>query len=224
MPINFKDPFAQATLQQWLTKQYGGWSQQAQDIYNNILSGTQDSGSVLSDPKILSDQSGLLNRLKGISETGMENLNLYRQNAQAQIGRQYNKSATGLRESLAQSGLLRSGIGASAQMGLDASRMQAFGDVEEQLMRQNEATKMNALNAALGYGIDLDKMRLQVALQERGLDQNALLSLLGLSQTTDTAALQDERNKSPLGGILGGIGGSFLGGLGGALGSSLGKK
>jgi len=214
MPFNMNDPTTQGFLKMFLGKQYGGWSNDAESMYNSMTSG-QSEGSGLSD------YSGIQDLLKKRSETGMENLGTYRQNAQTAVNTGYNKSALGLKESLAQSGLLRSGVGASAQMGLDASRMGALGGVEEGLMRENESYKTNALQQLMGLNLNIDSQ----TLQKMGLDQNALLALMGYGQTTDTAALQDQRESSGgLGGLLGGIGGMFLGGLGGSLGSSLGKK
>ena len=114
---DFTNPFTKSLLQQFLGKQYGGWSQQAQDIYGGIA-GTSTGSSLTNLPY-------LQNTFKGMAETGMPNLGTYRQNAQTQIGQQYNKSSTALSEALAQSGMLRSGAGANARLGLDALRMQA---------------------------------------------------------------------------------------------------
>lgn len=187
---DFSNPFAQAILKQFLGKQYGGFSGEAVNQYNQIA-GTKTGSS-------LSNLPYLQSTFKGMAENGMPNLANYRQNAQTQIGQQYQKSSTALSEALAQSGMLRSGAGVNARLGLDASRMQATAGVEQNLMQMNEKYKMNALAQLLG----LDQM----SLQEAGLNQNFLLALMGQAGTTDTRAQQNERDTAfgtGLGNIVG---------------------
>lgn len=194
MPFDFSSPFAQTILKQYLGKQYGGQSRQTNDIFNSIIgsSGGTSSGSVLTD------NSSLLAKLKGMSETGMSGLDTYRQNAQTAVNTNYNKASTGLSESLAQSGLFRSGVGTAGKMSLEAGRSNALGNVETNLMKENEAYKANALAQLLGFTNAQDALKLQ----ESGLDQNALLALLGYGQTTAT---EETDNNSSWGNILGSL-------------------
>lgn len=192
---NFKDPFAQLALKQWLGKQYGGWSQQTEDIYNNMLGSSETTN-------LLTDQTDLLNLLKTRATTGMEGMDKYRQTAQTSVNQAYNKANIGLKESLAGSGMLRSGVATTGQAGLEAGRANALGNVETNLMKENEAYKNDALSKLLGFSVNLDQLKLQQA----GLDQNSLMALLGYGQTTDTSTDDNSAWGSIFGGLLGGVG------------------
>ena len=192
MPFDFSSSFAQQMLKEYLGKQYGGHSQQTEDIYNSIIKGS--SGGTTSTSGSSSNYGYLSNLLKGNVTSGMPNMAQYRQNAQTAVNTNYNKASTGLSESLAQSGLFRSGVSTAGKMSLEAGRSNALGNVETNLAEQDVAYRTNALSQLLGLE--------NTNLGYQQLDQNALLALLGAGQTTAT---EETDNNSSWGNILGSL-------------------
>ena len=107
--------------------------------------------------------------LKGMVEKGDPNQGLYRQNLLGGINKSFNTSQKNTRESLAGSGLLRSGVSQQAVADIEAGRNAAVSQGEVALTAQDQTYRQDALNKLLGLQ--------SLGLQELNSNRNYGLSL-----------------------------------------------
>lgn len=151
----FEDQFQQALeaeRQRRKAEGRGNWGDLSPDWVNqkrtemmltNANSGT-DAGASGTDYKYFADL------LKGYIAQGDPNQALYKQGAMADVNKTYDKGATTLKENLAGSGMLRSGVGQNAFATLEGGRANAMGGVNTQLAAQDQSFRQNALKNLLG--------------------------------------------------------------------------
>lgn len=148
----------------WKTSSKG----QMTDVGNQIeqsQAGTQKTAGGFSGV----DYGYFTNMLKSMMSSGDPNQGLYRQNIQGNINKTYDKSADALKERLAGSGLLRSGVGTSGFAGIEGGRAGAIGQAEVGLAEKDQAFREGALNKLLGLQ--------SLGLQELGSNRQYNLSL-----------------------------------------------
>lgn len=136
--------------------------------------------------------------LKDMIAKGDPNQAIYRQAALGDVNKGYDRGAITLRENLAGSGMLRSGVGQNAFATLEGGRQNAIAGVDTQLAARDQSFRQNALKNLLGlFG------------QESSQGQSWKEFLLNLQNNQNQFDWQknftEENTADPLGQILGNI-------------------
>lgn len=117
---------------------------QAEDTQRTITNlQNPESGSGL-DYKYFADL------LRGYIAKGDPNQSLYKQSLYGDVNKSFDKGATTLRENLAGSGMLRSGVGQNAFATLEGGRTGAISEANTQLAAQDQSFRQGALQNLLG--------------------------------------------------------------------------
>ncbi len=125
--------------------------------------------------------------LDNMIKNGMPQIDLYRQNAQTSINKGAQSGENALAESLAQSGLYRSGALPMGVLNLEGQKANAMGNVEVQLAAQDQAFRQKALSNLLGLQ--------DTGLAELGSNRSYSLGLNSLlSQLLNQQFLRDQAN------------------------------
>lgn len=195
---NLNDPITKLFLTNLINAQYGGSSQQTQDLLNNLFSNAGDSSA-------LKNTEFLTTYLKDALTNGLPFKDQLRQTSSGTINTAFNTAGTRLSETLAGRGTLRSGIGSAAQIALAGERGKALASNEASLNTQDISFRENAIAKLLG--ID------QLNLSEAGLNQNFLQTLLSGKNAADVNNFNIEQNKFNLLDLIPGLfeGGAKIG-------------